>query len=475
MCSLPYADLPTIKDELGFTPLATTLAQLVNQSHVADTPLTLGIYGAWGSGKTSMMQMILDRLDPQCCLPVWFDAWRYTQQEALWRALLRTIVEGVRRHFSHEPTWFHRYMARQEAEYPDNPPDAEKLKKDITENLDHLIAMLYRTLEHEIPGQVQFQWDQLAQLVATSLLRAGFAALPVVGQVSHAVEKAGELLGEEDYVTRIRNLFQKEHEKVIYEQVQSLEQFLAQFEKLIRTYLTNLDYRLVIFIDDLDRCLPEQAVGVLEAIKVWLDVTGCVVVLGVDREIIEHAISIRYKDMAPHSAAVRHARVTERDYMEKIVQIPCTLPPLDPADLTAFLRQRLPSSGITAEETNNVATLMVAGLNPNPRKLKRTFNLFRLHMLFDRAHGRTTAAALIAKLSVIQVNFVDLYARIGHDPLMLREIESGVRGGKITDEDLDQFVKKSSRLKACLAQAPYFYSLSDQQLQELVYQTHRLG
>lgn len=78
-----YSDLPATRDELGFASSAAALAAIVQGADLADTPLTVGVYGPWGSGKTSLMGMILKQLDDTRCTTVWFDAWRYAQQEAL--------------------------------------------------------------------------------------------------------------------------------------------------------------------------------------------------------------------------------------------------------------------------------------------------------------------------------------------------------------------------------------------------------
>jgi hypothetical protein len=112
--------------------------------------------------------------------------------------------------------------------------------------------------------------------------------------------------------------------------------------------------------------------------------------------------------------------VAERDYLEKIVQVPFTLPPLAPAAITTFLNSRLPGvAGLSDTERAQVAALMTDGLLRNPRKVKRSFNIFRLHLSLDRAHGRQTAAGLIAKLTVVQSSFADLYERIARDPTLL--------------------------------------------------------
>ena len=97
-----YNDQPTIEDALGFGPAADALASVIADIPMIDTPLTMGVYGEWGSGKTSMLRMIEHRLTQlpgrtTTVIPLWFEAWRYAQQDtALWRALLLRIVAALR-------------------------------------------------------------------------------------------------------------------------------------------------------------------------------------------------------------------------------------------------------------------------------------------------------------------------------------------------------------------------------------------
>ena len=479
-----YSDLPATSDELGFMPSAAALAQIIQDAELADTPLTVGIYGPWGSGKTSMMQMIIGRLDDTRCTTVWFDAWRYAQQESLWRALLLQVVESLRLLIERDTAWLQEYIDHQNRLDPTAPTinrdedGMQQTRETLTTRLDDLIASLYRSVDREEQGSIEFQWDKAGKLVLGTAIRAGFSAIPVIGGVAKALEKAHEALGSEAYADQVFDLFARERARVYREHVQSLEQFHQGLITLVSDLVTRLNRRLVVVIDDLDRCLPEQAIGVLEALKVFLDIRGCVFVLGVDREIIERGIRVRYKDFALSNVALQTGifPVAERDYLEKIVQVPFSLPPLAPDAIRTFLTRRLPHvPGLTDDEIATVAELMMAGLLRNPRKVKRTFNVFRLHLTLDRAHKRNTAAGLIAKLTVLQSSFADLYERIARDPLVLRSVEQIIRGSpgtQIIPQDLrDEVGRNDQRLRDFLYKQPLFEQLRDDELRELVYQS----
>jgi hypothetical protein len=122
---------------------------------------------------------------------------------------------------------------------------------------------------------------------------------------------------------------------------------------------------------------------------------------------------------------------------------------------------------------------MTTGLLRNPRKVKRSFNIFRLQLSLDRAHKRSPPAGLIAKLTVIQSSFADLYERIARDPLLLRGVEQIVRGtpgaGAIGQDLREEVGKSDQRLKELLFIAPFFESLGEDQLRELVYQSQVTG
>jgi hypothetical protein len=154
--------------------------------------------------------------------------------------------------------------------------------------------------------------------VAFNLVLSGLG----LGLAADVLEEARKSFGKGEPVSQVGQLAQAFHrkEQVHYQsQLRSLEQFQQNFSDLVRLLLAAPGEEprcLVVFIDDLDRCTPEKALQVLEALKLFLDAPGCVYVLGLDSHAIEEAVRTRY-----------HGEVKAREYLEKIIQLPFILPP----------------------------------------------------------------------------------------------------------------------------------------------------
>ena len=90
-------------DRFGFQDYAEVLAHRVAN---ADTPLTVGIYGRWGSGKTSLMRLIEKGLNNQNnqVKTLWINVWQLSNREELWNAFLQALLTQVRENLS----WFQR-------------------------------------------------------------------------------------------------------------------------------------------------------------------------------------------------------------------------------------------------------------------------------------------------------------------------------------------------------------------------------
>lgn len=388
-------DLPTETDGLDFSPYVNTL---IGVCKTANTPLTVGIFGSWGSGKTSLMKMIRKGL-PKNYTIAWFDAWKYTNEETLWRAFLLCVL-----------------IAIEEKKGASKEENQETLRK-----LDNLKSTLYRSLELEKIGGVTIDLPKLGAEMAQGAVQIGLSFIPPLAQLTKLVEElqkdaAGNLTG--DAVDAIR----RERTKIYIDQVRSLEQFQQTFSEVVKAYVT--PGRLVVFVDDLDRCLPEKAIEVLEAIKLFVDVPHCVFVLGLDREVIARGVEIRYKEFA--RPGQRANPIDGVRYLEKIIQLPFAIPPVERGDMGSFVR------GLANEWPRpECPDVFAEGLGDNPRQIKRTVNVFL--MLWRLAYERReklkerVKPIRLAKVVTIQAVAPDLYALLTKQPGLLRDIEQYYR------------------------------------------------
>ncbi|MEJ5309549.1 MAG: SUMF1/EgtB/PvdO family nonheme iron enzyme [Anaerolineae bacterium] len=406
-------DLPTGVDALDFTPYVEALSEILLDANTG-TPLTLGVFGSWGSGKTSLMRMLHDRVKSTHCA-VWFNAWKYNQEDALWRALLLVLLDKLEEAIRPAPAEPDKPArgkgkdapGKDAAAPPEDEPDTARL-------IELLREALYRETTWTEKGA--FKPDGILQAVAAGL-GLGFnlflSGTPL-GVVKEVVEAAQKKFGEGEPVSQMAKLAQAlKREEVIHTQAQlkSLEQFQENFARLVAR-LPGAKRRLIVFVDDLDRCTPEKALQVLEALKLFLDVPNCIFVLGLDQTAIETAVRTRYRD-----------EVKARDYLEKIIQLPFTLPPLEDEVMLKYVKslaQALPDE--------RCAQVFAQGMQPNPRQVKRTLNFYLLLMRLVEKRAPLTATPLrLAKMVAIQHGHPDLYALLSVYPHYLPELETYFR------------------------------------------------
>ena len=88
------------------------------------------------------------------------------------------------------------------------------------------------------------------------------------------------------------------------------------------------------FIDDLDRCLPANALEVLESMKLFFDMEGFVFVTGLDQAVVEAAVASKYN---PTDNAGPAAAITGTNYIKKVFQVPFALPRISTGQLNEYL------------------------------------------------------------------------------------------------------------------------------------------
>ena len=412
----------TTEDDLKFTDFTPALLDIVLN---AQTPLTVGVFGPWGSGKTSVLQILKKDIEAKGLTSLraaWFTAWKYDRHEALWRAFILRVLDAL----------FPR-------ESGDEPREERKIipKKELTgsqkiqvERLEHLKRALYQAVE----------WQELGPPLL-DLKEAGKELAKLPAFLLFAAARSEEIAKTLGIAPDLAKLVSREARTYRLNQLASMEEFEATFQEAVRVILGKKG-RLIIFVDDLDRCLPEKAIEVLEAIKLFLEVEGTVFVLGMDREVIEQGIEARYKDCFRGEGKERAELPIRGDtYLQKIVQVPFYLPPLtvdSVGDYIQTLEKDIPAEDKLTEMTRLV---FAHGLFPNPRQVKQALNIFRL--VKQVALARQTRKALdegsvawplLAKTVMIQTQWPELYRDWRQYPTLAQTLEAEYARAPLTEE-----------------------------------------
>lgn len=414
--SLVYTDQATDDDRLSFEPYRDTLIEVIR---FTETPLTVGIFGSWGSGKTSLLLMLQDSLKKAEGEPhartVLFNAWQYGQEAALWRALLSRVLETLQ---------------------PPEPPEGESLDDDELElksQINDLQASLYRDVDREEIGGFEIDWEQLTKGGLKGAVKFGLSYIPgakLLDDLVAAADKESETWAEE-----VLSAFRREKTRIHLDQVRFLEQFRQNFEELVKKYIVEKGERLVVFVDDLDRCLPEKAIEVLEAIKLFLDVDGCLFVVAVDRDVIVEGIRVRYREFALYENGETKLPIKGADYLEKIIQLPFFLPPVSRDTMMSYI------SDMAADLPEGCADVFSIGVETNPRKIKRVLNVFWMHSQLAELQEElkdVIKSVRLAKVVVIQNRYLKLYHDWVEAPLLLRHLEERFLAEKQWEEESEE-------------------------------------
>lgn len=287
------------------------------------------------------------------------------------------------------------------------------------------------------PWQHQFDEDPAVALLHTMVSQLGLGdegkklLTVIAAALGSFLLKATTTLGAED-IQQIGDRYEEERFQVREKQVRLQEYFRA----LIDAASEHGKHRLVFFVDDLDRCIPEQVLKVLEALKLYLSLPNCVYVIGVDRTALECSIKQRYKEQ----------EVREADYLDKIVQLPFTIPPITHDAMRRFVESFLDGPLLDA------ADVLVAGLGDNPRQVKRFVNTLLLnHELAKGSMGSMYEPKTLAAVLVIQYRRPELFKAAIADPAVLVSIAQGTAAA----EQYAELLKNDPRLRDVIKQAGF--------------------
>ena len=139
-------------------------------------------------------------------------------------------------------------------------------------------------------------------------------------------------------VKREEELFQRNKEDGIT-LGDSLSSIYYDTIKQLGEFTDETTFRIAVFIDDLDRCLPEKAIELLEAMKLFLDLTGYLFIIGVDRSVVEKGIACHYRHLDANVEGAKGApTVKSEDYLDKMIQFPLELPLVEATYKSGYIK-----------------------------------------------------------------------------------------------------------------------------------------
>jgi hypothetical protein len=410
-------DNETKVDLLNNEAIAKTIIDLLCKN--PDHPVTIGVHGDWGAGKSSVLEMIeagFSERDDVLCLK--FNGWRFQGFEDAKIALIEGIVTGL----------------------IDKRPAMTKAAGAVKDVFNRI------------------NWLKVAKR-AGGLAVTAFTGIPTPDQISAIVgtlegmfADPGRLATKENLTSAIdgvKSMLKPAETKNVPEEVEA-------FRKAFDTLLKDAGIKqLIVLIDDLDRCLPDTAIETLEAIRLFVFTARTAFVVAADEAMIEYAVRKHFPDLPETTGPRDYAR----NYLEKLIQVPFRIPALgetetriyvtllltgaaigdadaDYAKLITAARERLKrpwenagldaatvktALGTNAGKANNalalsdqIGPILASGTKGNPRQIKRFLNalLLRERTATARGFGADITLPVLAKLMLAERFIPRLFEQI---------------------------------------------------------------
>ncbi|MCP4268386.1 MAG: SUMF1/EgtB/PvdO family nonheme iron enzyme [Candidatus Brocadiaceae bacterium] len=360
-------------DLFGFGAYASTIAGLIANKE-NKTPLVIGIYGSWGSGKTTLMKTVISHLEEiekkrkkkkdkgyyRSCKTVWFQAWKYKDEDEILAALIEEIFKAMK-------------------------------SDGFFEGCKAQIETFVKSLNK----------------------------LKIIGKFT-------ELFSSVD----ISDCFSAPEYKSKLGFYDTFQEF---FDRLLWTYPNwrpkisiaegpdDSKGSLVVFIDDLDRCPKDRILKVLETIKLFMDKKGCVFVIGAANDIIEKALEGDYGEGSSK-------------FMDKIVQVTFNLPQVTATDFESYIEKISPH--IKADITPHLS-MIISAMENNQRRLKRFLNNLSLQEGLLRCKDVQVTFSHLLYWNIIDYVYPSLRDAIKDNSQILSVLKDNIKkiDAKLNDEE----------------------------------------
>lgn len=293
-----WNDIETTDDYLHFSVVSGTVAELIDES--GDNPISIGVSGNWGTGKSSMVKMIGKELEKSnkaektTYIFLEFNAWLYQGYDDAKTALLHTVAKKL----------------------------SEEMKKRHIPESDKTLWKRFQKFTKRI------NWLQVSKIGLPLLVGlipgaapAG-AAAALISSIVNSI-KTPDDKGEnaEAVETNLKEFLSNFDDILKDDETKSTTQQIEELRKDFEDILEKLNIRLVVLVDDLDRCLPETAISTLEAMRLLLFVKRTAFIIAADEQMIRNGVRA-------HFGTVDLSDDLITSYFDKLIQVPITVPRL---------------------------------------------------------------------------------------------------------------------------------------------------
>ncbi len=365
-----FCDSPASQDRLGCENYFEGLAQFMKS---CPTPMTIAIQGDWGTGKSTAMRIIENKIKDFGFHTIEFNTWKFSKSSG--KMLIVPLIDLMIKELDK--------IGKKNKEYKNKFGDS-RLKKLLT----------------SVGG--------LCFLTGQGVLESFSGAGNVISDVKNAVIPTEEKV---EFFEMADELHKDMQERI--DIVQKINPPDKEDQEVKTDQIQNDDKRLVIFVDDLDRLAPEDAVNLLEDMKNIMDFENCIFVLALDHKIVMRGLSKKYGSID---------KVYADRYFDKIIQLPFYLP-VSSYKIDSFVKELNKEIGILSDDevAKTVSVLDRFGDN-NPRTIKRLLNLMLFYEKIGNAFLSEHKVECLA-LNLLQLNHTDYYETIIESMRDLHEID----------------------------------------------------
>ena len=272
-------------------------ADIVSETAIGtdEEPLTVGIFGLWGAGKSTLLNLIGKNYGGnKDVIYVSINAWMFENYEDAKTAIMEALLRELK----------------------DNEKIPDKIRKSFVSLIKKIDFLKVGT--------------KVAATAAPAI--ASFVTgnpLPMVLNLPNGAKEIETVIKSvSDSVKGIKDDYLKNDEIVDDSVVNNIRNFKNEFEKTLESEEIN---RVVVLIDDLDRCQPERIIETLEAIKLFLSVKKTSFIIAADENVIQYAIKKKYPNIDGFNIEL------DKEYIEKMIQVPIQIPELSSKDVQNYL------------------------------------------------------------------------------------------------------------------------------------------